>query len=103
VPIGCHNEDSNASSGNMKDEMSKSEWSYYEEMFPEGSEDPFNSDSDFEYEDNYTKKKNKTVGKRGGKSKGVRRVTFLPEMCVFNVFSVYLVRLWCKWNSKAQS
>ena len=52
--------------------MSKSEWSYYEDLFPEGPEDPLNSDSDFEYEDNYSKKKNKAVGKRGAKPKGVR-------------------------------
>ena len=60
-------QDSNASSGNLKDV--KGEWSYYDDMFPEGNEDGFNSDSDFEYEDSYTKKKSKGSAKKGGKIK----------------------------------
>ena len=52
--------------------MSKAEWSYYDDMFPEGNEDGFNSDSDFEYDDSYSRKKSKSGGKKGGsKPKGV--------------------------------
>ena len=53
----------------MKDELSKSEWSYYDDMFPEGQEGGFNSDSDFDYDDNYTKKKTKAAGGKKGGSK----------------------------------
>ena len=65
----------------MKEELSKSEWSYYDDMFPEAHEDGFNSDSDFDYDDSYTKKKAKpaTGGKRGGsKPKGVSLTTLNP-------------------------
>jgi hypothetical protein len=45
-------------------------------MFPEGNEDGFNSDSDFEYDDSYSRKKSKG-GKRGGsKPKGVNTFIF---------------------------
>jgi hypothetical protein len=50
----------------------KGEWSYYDDMFPDGNEDGFNSDSDFEYEDSYTKKRAKATGKKASKPKGVR-------------------------------
>jgi len=62
------NEDSNASGGNGKEDMSK-EWSFYEDIFHENDDVDYNSDSDFEYEDSYSKKKNKS-GKKPGK-KGV--------------------------------
>ena len=38
-------------------------------MFPEGQEGGFNSDSDFDYDDNYTKKKTKAAGGKKGGSK----------------------------------
>ena len=40
-------------------------------MFPEGNEDGFNSDSDFEYDDTYSRKKSKGSAKKGGKTKSV--------------------------------
>jgi hypothetical protein len=51
------NDDSNASGGNAKDDLSKpsSEWSYYEDIFHDGDDDIINSDSDFEYDDSYSR------------------------------------------------
>jgi hypothetical protein len=69
------NDDSNNSGGaNLKEDMTK-EWSYYEDMFPENDDVDYNSDSDFEYEDSYSKKKNKSAKKSG--KKGVRLKTVL--------------------------
>ena len=68
------NEDSNTSGGPDKDN-----WPYYDEDgFMDDGEAEGNSDSDFEYEDSYSRKRKSTAGggKRGGSSrgsKGVRR------------------------------
>merc|ERR1712223_367612 len=62
------NEDSNTSGGPDKDN-----WPYYDEDgFMDDGEAEGNSDSDFEYEDSYSRKRKSTAGggKRGGSSRG---------------------------------
>jgi hypothetical protein len=71
--------------------MSKAEWSYYDDMFPEGNEDGFNSDSDFEYDDAYSRKKSKSGGKKGGsKPKGVSSMKqYLPNNLQLKHFFIF--------------
>lgn len=57
------NEDSNASGGTKDDLAKASDWSYYEDIFHEGDDDVINSDSDFEYDETYTRKKAKGAKK----------------------------------------